>query len=142
MINTIQSTLNGTIKKKKKRFNQTSRKCGKTDSMRQQQKFETICVAQIEEEKGDVHRKKRFTSFPSPARMSLTKLPLGRNISVMTSLFPPRESLVVSSRLETRTSRTFFYGVLTHPLTMIFSVEPCSKNAGKTSIVLQITARE
>jgi hypothetical protein len=25
------------------------------------------------------HRKKRFTSFPSPARMSLTKLPLGRN---------------------------------------------------------------
>ncbi len=33
------------------------------------------------------HRKKRFTSFPSPAGMSLTKLPLGRNNSVMTSLF-------------------------------------------------------
>ncbi len=40
-----------------------------------------------------VHRKKRFTSFPSQAWMSLTKLPLGRNNSVMTSLFPPRESL-------------------------------------------------
>jgi hypothetical protein len=39
--------------------------------------------------------KKGFTSFPSPAEMSLTKLPLGRNNSVMTSLFPPRESLVV-----------------------------------------------
>jgi hypothetical protein len=44
-----------------------------------------------------IHRKKRFTSFPSPAGMSLTKLPLGRNNSVMTSLFPPRESLVVTS---------------------------------------------
>ncbi len=54
------------------------------------------------------HPKKRFRSFPSPAGMSLTKLPLGRNISVMTSLFPPRESLVVTSRLETGNSRTFF----------------------------------
>ncbi len=34
---------------------------------------------------------------------------LGRNNSVMTSLFPPRESLVVTSRLGM--SRTFFYGV-------------------------------
>jgi hypothetical protein len=58
-----------------------------------------------------VHRKKRFTSFPSPSGMSLTKLPLGRNNSVMTSLFPPRESLVVTSRLGTGNSRTFFYGV-------------------------------
>ncbi len=56
--------------------------------------------------------KKRFTIFPSPAGMSLTKLPLGRNNSVMTSLFPPRESLVVTSRLGTGNSRTFFYGVL------------------------------
>jgi hypothetical protein len=54
---------------------------------------------------------KRFTSFPSPAGMSQTKLPLGRNISVMTSLFPPRESLVVTSRLGAGNSRTFFYGV-------------------------------
>jgi hypothetical protein len=44
--------------------------------------------------------------------MSLTKLPLGRNNSVMTSLFPPRESLVVTSRLGTGNSRTFFYGVI------------------------------
>ncbi len=38
----------------------------------------------------------------------LTKLPLGRNNSVMTSFFPPRESLVVTSRLGTANSRTFF----------------------------------
>ncbi len=57
-----------------------------------------------------IHRKKRFTSFPSPAGMSLTKLPLGlgRNNSVMTSLFPPRESLVVTFRLGTGNSRSFF----------------------------------
>jgi hypothetical protein len=55
-----------------------------------------------------LHRKKRFTSFPSPAGMSLTQFPLGRNNSVMTSLFPPRESLVVTSRLGTGNSRTFF----------------------------------
>ncbi len=55
-----------------------------------------------------LHRKKRFTSFPCPAGMSLTKLPLGRNNLVMTSLFPPRESLVVTSRLGTGNSRTFF----------------------------------
>jgi hypothetical protein len=60
-----------------------------------------------------VHRKKRFTSFPPPAGMSLTKLPQGRNNSVMTSLFPPMESLVVTSRLGTGNSRSFFYGVST-----------------------------
>ncbi len=60
-----------------------------------------------------IHRKKRFTSFPSPAGMSLTKLPLGRNNLVMTSLFPPRESLVVTSRLGTGNLRNFFYGVCT-----------------------------
>ncbi len=43
--------------------------------------------------------------------MSPTKLPLDRNNSVMTSLFPPRESLVVTSQLGTGNSRTFFYGV-------------------------------
>ncbi len=56
----------------------------------------------------NVHRKKRFTSFPSPAGMSLTKLPLGRNNSVMTSFFPPGESLVVITRLGTGNSQTFF----------------------------------
>ncbi len=40
-------------------------------------------------------------SFPSPAGKPLTELPLGRNNSVMTSLFPPMESLVVTSRLGT-----------------------------------------
>jgi hypothetical protein len=48
--------------------------------------------------------------------LSLTKLPLARNNSVMTSLFPPRESLVVTSRLGTGNSRTFFYGVCTGPM--------------------------
>jgi hypothetical protein len=44
--------------------------------------------------------------------MSLTKLPLGRNNSVMTSLFPPRESLVVTSRLGTGGKiANLFYGV-------------------------------
>ncbi len=55
-----------------------------------------------------VHCKKRSTSFPSPAGMSLTKLPLGRNNSVMTSIIPPRESLVVTSRLGTGNLRNFF----------------------------------
>ena len=40
--------------------------------------------------------------------MSLTKLPLGRYNSVMASLFPPRESLVVTSWLGTGNSGTFF----------------------------------
>ncbi len=38
-----------------------------------------------------IHRKKRFTSFSSPAGMSLSKLPMGRNNSVLTSLLPPME---------------------------------------------------
>ncbi len=57
--------------------------------------------------------KKWFTSFPSPAGMSLTINSPGQENSVMTSLFPPRESLVVTSRLGTGNSRTFFYGVHT-----------------------------
>ncbi len=71
-----------------------------------------------------IHRKKRFTSFPSPAGMSLTKLPLGRNNLVMTSLFPPRESLVVTSRLGTGNSRTFFYGV---PMLSSYSHKKCMR---------------
>jgi hypothetical protein len=59
--------------------------------------------------------KKSFTSFPSPAGISLIKLPLGRNNSVMTSLFPPRESLVVTSWLGTGTRDPFFlYSVEAH----------------------------
>jgi hypothetical protein len=71
------------------------------------------CVSLCRRRRSSLHRKKRFTGFPSPAGMSLTKLPLGRNNSIMTSLFPPRESLVATSRLGTGNSRTFFYGVLT-----------------------------
>jgi hypothetical protein len=41
-----------------------------------------------------IHRKKSFSIFLSPAGMSLTKLFLGGNNLYMTSLFPPRESLV------------------------------------------------
>jgi hypothetical protein len=70
-----------------------------------------------------LHRKKMFTSFPSPAGMSLTKLPLGRNNSVMTSLFPPRESLVVTSRLGTGNFKSFFYGVICSTLTVLYGVQ-------------------
>ncbi len=56
--------------------------------------------------------KKGSRVSPSPAGMSLTKLPLGRNNSIMTSLFPTRESLVVTSQMGTGNSRTFFYGVI------------------------------
>jgi hypothetical protein len=67
------------------------------------------CCQRIEEE---YTVRKGSQSFPSPAGMSLTKLPLGRNNSIMTSLFPPTESLEVTSRLGTGNSRSFFYGVL------------------------------
>ncbi len=55
-----------------------------------------------------VHRKKRFASFPSPA---VTKLSLGVNNDVITKLFLPRGVWLVTSRLETGNSWTFFYGV-------------------------------
>ncbi len=61
--------------------------------------------------------------------MSLTKLPLGRNNSVMTSLFPPRESLVVTSRLGTGNSRTFFlrctYPAILYPVSSILYRASC-----------------
>ncbi len=55
-----------------------------------------------------IHSKKRLTSFPSSAGMSLTKLPLGRNNSVMTSLFPPRESLLWHPGWGRETREPFF----------------------------------
>jgi hypothetical protein len=67
-----------------------------------------VSACSIYDHSQPVHRKKRFTSFLSPAGMSPTKLPLGRNNSVMTSLFPPRESLVVTSRLGRETREPFF----------------------------------
>ncbi len=65
---------------------------------------------------------KKVHEFPVSSRdviMSLTKLSLGRNNSVMTSLFPPRESLVVTSRLGTGNSRTFFLRCSPHRGTKI-----------------------
>jgi hypothetical protein len=38
----------------------------------------------------NIQRKKGFSIFPSPARVSLTKLSLGGNNLYMTSLLPPR----------------------------------------------------
>ncbi len=64
-----------------------------------------------------IHRKRRFTSFPSPAGTSLK-----------TSLFSPRESLVVTSRLETGNSRTFFYGVANPPIPQFFLDDLLQKN--------------
>ncbi len=61
--------------------------------------------------------------------MSLTKLPLGRNNSVMTSLFPPRESLVVTSRLGTGNSQTFFLRCRKRPLPLcVYSVAKTTTN--------------
>ncbi len=60
-----------------------------------------------------LHRKKRFSIFPSPAGISLTKLSLGGNNLYMTSLFLPRESLVsdIPAFLGTGISESFFYVV-------------------------------
>jgi hypothetical protein len=60
----------------------------------------------------DLHRKKIFLIFPSPAGMSLPKLSLGENYDVMYKLFLPRESLVSDIRVGTGISISFFYGVL------------------------------
>jgi hypothetical protein len=49
-----------------------------------------------------------FSIFPSPAGMSLTKLPLGGNNFYMTSFFPPRESLVSDIPAGTGISKSFF----------------------------------
>jgi hypothetical protein len=48
---------------------------------------------EMDEIKLNVHRKKRFGSFPFPAGMSLP-ISLGGNYDVITELFLPRSSLV------------------------------------------------
>ncbi len=63
-----------------------------------------------------LHRKKKVREFPVPSRDVTSKLSLGGNNDVITELFLPRGSLVVTSRLETGNSWTFFYGVVTTPL--------------------------
>jgi hypothetical protein len=58
-----------------------------------------------------LRRRKSFSIFPSPAGMSLTKLSLGRNNLFMTSLFPPRESLVSDIPAGGGNIEKLFYGV-------------------------------
>ncbi len=58
-----------------------------------------------------VHRKKSFSIFPSPAEMSLTKVSLGGNNLYLTSLFPPRESLVSDIPAGDGNIEKLFYGV-------------------------------
>jgi len=58
-----------------------------------------------------LHRKKGFSIFPSPAGMSLTKFFLGGNNLYMTSLFPPRESLVKDIPAGEGNIEKLFYGV-------------------------------
>jgi hypothetical protein len=60
-------------------------------------------------------RKKSFSIFPSPAGMSLTELSPGVNNLYMTSLFPPRESLVSEIPADDGNIEKFFYGVYTSP---------------------------
>jgi hypothetical protein len=63
-----------------------------------------------------VHSKKSFSIFPSPAGMSLTstKFSLGGNNLYMTSLFPPRESLVSDIPAGVENIEKLFYGVVWH----------------------------
>ncbi len=56
-----------------------------------------------------LHGKKSFSIFPSPTGMSLTKLSLGGNNLYMTSLFPPRVSLLSDIPAGTGISKIFFY---------------------------------
>jgi hypothetical protein len=64
-----------------------------------------------------LHRKKNFFDTPSPAGMKLTKLSLCGNNLYLTSLFPPRESLVSDILAgdrnieKTGISKSFVYGV-------------------------------
>jgi hypothetical protein len=54
--------------------------------------------------------KKSFSIFPSPARISLTKLSLGGNNFYVTSLFPPRESLESDIPAGDGNIEKFFFG--------------------------------
>jgi hypothetical protein len=58
-----------------------------------------------------LHRKESFSIFLSPAGKSLTKLSLCGNNLYMTSLFPPRESLVSEIPAgDGNIEKLFFYG--------------------------------
>jgi hypothetical protein len=56
----------------------------------------------------DVHCKKKVREFPVPSRDVTTKLSLGGNNDVITELFLPGGVWLVTSRLETGNSWTFF----------------------------------
>ena len=60
-----------------------------------------------------LHRKKSFSIFPSPSGVSLTRFSLGGNNIYMTSLFPPRESLVSDIPAGDGNLEKLFYGVFT-----------------------------
>jgi hypothetical protein len=61
--------------------------------------------------KRTVHLKKSFSIFPSPAKMSLSKLSFGGNNLYMTTLFPPRESVIPAGD---GNIEKLSYGVPTH----------------------------
>ncbi len=58
-----------------------------------------------------LHRKKRFGSFPSPAGMSLSNSPWAVIMTSKLNYSCPGGVWLVTSRLETGNSWTFFYGV-------------------------------
>jgi hypothetical protein len=62
--------------------------------------------------------KKKVREFPVPSRDVTTKLSLGGNNDVITELFLPGGVWLLTSRLETGNSWTFFYGVKTLELTI------------------------
>jgi hypothetical protein len=61
-----------------------------------------------------VYTVKKVESFPSPAGMSLPNSPWAR-IMTLLNYSCPREVWLVTSRLETGNSWTFFYGAYTDP---------------------------
>jgi hypothetical protein len=72
-----------------------------------------------------IHCKKSFSIFPSLAGISLTKLSMGGNNLYMTSLFPPRESLVSDIPAGDGNIGKLFYGVLFGWALMVFTNFVC-----------------
>ncbi len=81
----------------------------------------------------ELHRKKNFSIFPCPAGMWLS---LGGNNLYMTSLFPPRESLVSDIPAGDGNIEKLFYGVL---LTLCSCCEDISSHKShQSSLVVAI----
>jgi hypothetical protein len=68
----------------------------------------------------DLHRKKSFSIFKSPAGKSFTKLSLGGNNDVIYKLFPPRESLVSDILAGDGNIKKLFYDVSNNSNSEIF----------------------